>query len=317
MKRFLIPAIDLGLRISVAAANFLFRLLGWRFICVAGKCLGDAFYRLRSDKKRIVEEEIRLLFGPRFGAREAAAIAKNSFENHYMRHIETVFFGRLDKAMLDKVMRVDGIGHIDAALKKGKGVILLLSHFGSFLLPLPFLGYRGYKVNQITGKQEHRSVIGERIWLWRKSEADWLPVKYIQVGKFLRPLYEALEANEIVAVAFDGRNGTKWAEADFFERKAIFSTGPFELARRTGAAIIPTFTVRGKDNVHRLYIEPEFRLSDDPDTEKALKDDIKRFTSIFAGYIERHPAHFGMVLYTVKRDFETGAGKPLFVENVN
>lgn len=315
MKRFLVLLIDIGIKTFAGAANLAFRLFGWGFICAMGKIVGDAVYYIRRDKRNIVKEEMSLLFGTRTGEKDISSVTKEVFENYYMRHVETVFFGRLSKVILEKVMRVEGIEHIEAALKKGKGIILLISHFGSFLLPLPFLGYKGYKVNQITGKQVHRSLIGERIWFWRKKEADWLPVKYIQAEKFLRPVYEALASNEIVAVAFDGRNGTKWAEANFFERKVIFSTGPFELARKTGAAIIPTFTVRGANNTHSLFLEPEFNLPEDPDIEKAIKHDIKRFTVIFAKYIERYPSHFGMVLYKVKKDFESGIGKPLFLED--
>jgi len=210
-------------------------------------------------------------------------------------------------------VHAEGLENLDIALSRGKGVILLLSHFGSFLLPLPFLGYRGYNINQITGKQIHTSLIAERMWRWRKKDADKLPINFIQADKFLRPVYKALMNNEIVVMAFDGRDGSKWAVTEFFERKVRFSTGPFELAKNTGATIIPTFTIRMKNGTHKLVLESPFKLTNVNQTESALLYDTRRFAKLFARYIEESPSHFGMVLYRLKSMLKMGGDSPFFV----
>src|SRR3989304_656950 len=87
-------------------------------------------------------------------------------------------------------------GDIVYVLNRRKGFILPLPHFGPFLLPLPYLGFMGYRVDQVTGGQIHASLAGERFWEWRKREAEKLPVRFLQVGRFLRPLYQALGGNE-------------------------------------------------------------------------------------------------------------------------
>jgi KDO2-lipid IV(A) lauroyltransferase len=214
--------------------------------------------------------------------------------------------------VLGEMVKAEGLENLDAALKGGRGAILLLAHFGSFLLPLPFLGHLGYRVNQVAGRQVHASFLGEVLWRWRKHEADKLPVNFIQVGRFLRPVYDALKRGEAVAIAFDGRDGANWEAVDFFERKALFSNGPFTLARRTGAAIVPTFMVRTEDDAHRLVLGPPFALSEGGSPE-ALHRDTERFAGIFARYVAEFPCHFAGVLYKIKKEQEIG-NTPLFVE---
>lgn len=293
--------VDAGLRLFGGFLHVLRTLLGWRGIGACGRLAGDLLFLADRGRRRILEEELGRLFGSRRDRAWTRQAARRSCEHFTMRLFETAFFGSLDRRSTGKLARAEGIANVDGALSRGKGVILLLSHFGSFLLPLPFLGFRGYAVNQITGKQAHRSLLAERIWLWRKREADRLPVRFRQVDRFLRPVYQALRGNEIVAVAFDGRDSTQWAVVEFFGRRARFSTGPFELARRTGAAIVPTFVVREPGGRHRIELREAFALSNAATAEDALREDVQKFARIFESYVERYPCHFGMVLYNLRR----------------
>ena len=300
-RRLATGVIDAGLIVCGWFLSLIHRCLGWRGIGFWGKLAGDGLYFADRNRRRIIAEELTRLFGGRFEQVRIRSIARRSCEHFSMRLFETVFFGSLDRRTTEELARAEGIPHIDEALARGKGVILLLSHFGSFLLPLPFLGFRGYAVNQITGKQVHRSLVAERIWLWRKREADRLPVRFRQVERFLRPVYQALKGNEIVAIAFDGRDSTTWAVVDFFGRRARFSTGPLELARRTGAAIVPTFVIREPGGRHRIEFLEEFRLSATSAAENAESEDAQNFARLFESYVEKYPCHFGMVLYNLRR----------------
>ncbi len=317
MRRLAVLVIDIALLLLGKGAYIVFYLLGWRFIYKIGRLTGDVNYLLNARKRRIIQNEIAMLFGSRFDREKVKDIAKRSFENYYKRQIETIFFGCLDKQTVEKMIHSEGLENIELALSKEKGVIILLSHFGSFLLPLPFLGYRGYKVNQITGKQIHTSLISERIWKWRRREANKLPIKFLQANTFFRPAYKALNNNEIVVVAFDGRDSSRWVTTDFFQRKARFSPGPFELARRTGAVILPTFTIREKNGFHKLVLKPSFSLAYWPDQEQAIAADIRNFSELFTRYIEKYPCHFAMVLYKLISMNEEGIGNSFFVDEYN
>lgn len=312
MRQIAFAAFDAVLSLFGKILYGIYYLFGRRFILLVGKFTGVSVYLINRYLREMTKKEISLLFGKRYDDDGLDDLTRRSIEHFYLRNIETFFFGVLNKERIKKILEVDGMENLEEALSRGKGVILLISHFGSFLLPLPFLGFQGYRVNQVTGKQLHRSPIEERIWAWRKREADKLPVKFIQIDKFLRPVYNALKNNEIIAIAFDGRDGSKWVATKFFKRTALFSTGPFELARRTGSTILPAFVVRKKDLTHRLVFEPSFVLSDDPDIERALRYDTRKFAELFSNYIERYPCHFGWLLFKIKKLQKAGIPYNLF-----
>jgi len=313
MRRLIVPVIDLVLLGWGKVAHFLLWMFGWKSVFAGGHIAGSIVHRLNGRTRRETEEQIKRLFGDRFSDAEVSVIAKRSSENYYERQAATFFFGSMSKPLLERLMKVHGLENLDAALSKGRGVILLLSHFGFFLLPLPFLGHRGYKVNQVTGKQLHANLFFERFWTWRKNQADRLPVHYLQVDSFLRPVFKALANNEIVAIAFDGRDSQNWVIADLFRQKVRFSAGPFELARRTGAAIIPTFVVREQTGKFKLVLEPELKLSDDSDRRGALEKDTRHFTAIFARYLVEYPCHFGMILRKLGASENAGDQNAFFV----
>lgn len=295
-------ALDVAFRATGGGLGLSHRLFGWPFVIGIGGIVGSLAYRLGSGKRRATENEIGLLLSADAGSKAVREITRRSFENYYKRQVENLFFGCLDRRGIERLVEAKGLEHVDGALAKGKGAILLLAHFGSFLLPLPFLGFRGYRVNQVTGRQIHASLFAERLWEWRRKEADRLPVKFIQAGRSLRPIYEALRRNEIVAIAFDGRDGTSWVDTDFFGGKARFSSGPFKLARRTGAAVLPTFMIRRDDDSHLLVLEEPFRLAAGDGEKEAAAEDTRNFAKLFAGYVGRYPCHFGMILPTVREE---------------
>lgn len=303
---------DTGLWILGEAAYLLYRWLGWRNTAKMGRFLGRILYRIDKAGRKSLEKELCRMILDEAKRTRIIQTAKRCFENHYARILETCFFGRLSKEIISEMIRVQGMEHISEAMLRGHGVIILLAHFGSFLLPLPYLGYAGYPVNQLTGKQRHRSVIDERIWVWRKRDADRLPIKYIQAEEFLRPMLNALKNNEILSIAFDGRDGTNWTTVDFLGRKALFSSGPFRLARKTGAVIIPTFVVRNDDDTHSIVFEKAFHLPQGKmsDVKKAAESDTKRYAGFFSDYVKRYPCHFGMTL--VKHHLHEGEDYPHF-----
>lgn len=313
LQRPITIIVEAALNLGGGILYLLFDLLGWPFVYRIGWIVGRLAYYFAPGRREQVEAELGRLYGPDVDTAKIRAITKKSFENYYKRHVETLFFGRLDRGKIEKIVTVKGIENIDLALSKGRGVILLLSHFGSFLLPLPFLGFRKYKVNQITGRQMHASFLAGKIWEWRSREAARLPVSFIQVDRFLRPVFQAVKRNELVAIAFDGRDAANWAEVDFFGTTASFSTGPFELARRTGAAIIPTFMVRRDDDTHLLVLEKPFALVPATDEKAAAVNDTRVFAKLFADYVGRHPCHFGMVLHKLyeQTDKDRKDGLPL------
>jgi len=304
------------LNLSGKILYLLYSLLGWRFFSLAGSLCGTVFFFLKKKKRSMAAEEISFLFNDTLSRQKVKQITKKSFRNYYKRQVETFFFGGLTLPLTREIIKAEGLGNLDTALSRGKGVILLLSHFGSFLLPLPYLGFKGYPINQVTGKQHHGSLFSQSLWKWRQREADRLPVNYFQADKFLRPVYKALKNNEIVAIAFDGRDGSAYQEIQLLDRKAIISPGPLTLALKTGAAIVPVFVVRQKDDTQKMFIEKPFDMHCNGFSETTLAKSMNWFAKIFSGYLAAYPCHYGMILQIMRSDSSRGKAKPFFSNGI-
>ncbi len=304
--------IDLGIN---TAGKILFRLyhrLGWRPFTTTGRFIGILVYILNRPKRTRVIQEVRYLLGNRLTPKHFRTITKRSFENYYKRQVETLFFGTLSPLIIENTVQAEGLDNLDQALSRGRGVILLLAHFGSFLLPLPFLGFRGYRIHQLTGRQRNTSRLSESLWKWRQKEADRLPVGYLQADRFLRPVYKALKNNEIITIAFDGRDGSTLKETRLLDRHIAVSPGPMNLAARTCAAIVPAFVVRQADDTHKIFFHKALNLS--PTENKEPADTlIQKFSDLFGQYIAAFPCHYGMILQIMKAESNSGEAKPFFI----
>jgi len=314
---------DLKMSIKNAALWFIMIAVGW----IVGKVpLGFSYwlaglgsrpaYFMAVRRRRILKEEVRILFGNRFSEISIKKIIKRTFGVYLKRQVENVAFDRMTENRLRRMVTVEGWENLDRAEKEKRGVILLLSHFGSFLLPLPFLAYRGYRVHQVAGRPliKRRDIISKKIFEARKRQTDTMPFSFLLTDKYLGPVVRALRKGDVVVIALDGRTATEMVPAPLLNRTAQFSPGPFKLASRTGAVILPTFVVRGDNNKHRIIFEAPMAIERGKDGDDAIMSNMTKFLEIFQRYLLKYPCHFAMTLFSLRNEAEQGFNPPLFLD---
>jgi KDO2-lipid IV(A) lauroyltransferase len=105
----------------------------------------------------------------------------------------------------------------------------------------------------------------------------------------LRRIMRALNANQSVAVLIDQHILTTDAvKVDFLGRPAATTSAVAVLALRTGAAVIPAFSLPLNDGRYRLIYERPIELpsADDPD---AVRELTQRCTKVLEKYVRAHP----------------------------
>ncbi len=245
-------------------------------------------------------------------------ITLGSLENYTKRQFENLVMGKLTMKHLEKMVMIEGLEHLNNVLKDGKGAIIQLSHFGSFLLILPALGFLGYIINQLAGKPEVESqrTIYKWIYKLRKKDYESLPINFINVDHSIRPVINALKRNELVAMALDGRDGDNWVTVPFMGQSANFFTGSLRIASLTGAQILPTFIIRQPDDTHTLIIGKSFVLEQYGNKQEFLLKNMERLAGIFEKYISKYPDHFLMTIKTLKDKQEKGMCAVPFFNNL-
>lgn len=232
-------------------------------------------------------------------------ILRESFRSHLVTQIKMSYLDRIGARNVGTWLPIEGLENLDRALERGRGAILLNPHFGPFMMAMPALGHRGYKVNQVALQGE--PIIGRREGFGRRAyRAKFdgiernMPVRFINAAgnpMALREAIRALERNEVVLFASTGRGGKAWRVVPFLGRQATFSLTPFNLAARTGSVLLPVFVMNAAVFARILVLPP---LGQDPgsDPEKSLTE----YAALLSDHVRRSPEQFAAFLHDMRRN---------------
>jgi lauroyl/myristoyl acyltransferase len=215
--------------------------------------LWRAAYRAGGAQRGRMEAEFRAVFGASMAPRRLRALVRACYRVTFRVHLEELLMGKLSAATVDNFLDLRGQHNLERALERGRGAIILSAHAGSFMLPIASLSLKGWPYTQYAARglppealaEAHPEALPTNRWQRqvievKESQEDRLPAKFITVRTPTREIFRRLGANELVALAFDGRMGNRWVRSPFLGRQALLNPGAYRLAASTGAAIIPT-----------------------------------------------------------------------------
>lgn len=227
--------------------------------------VGGRFVQKMGDGE--MRDELERIFAGRPMPRSADEILRDTYALTMFNELEVLRYPFLNPDTIGEVCEIVGREHLDRALARGKGAIIMIAHFGANQMIMPALGHVGYTMSQLSAPPPVWAEILRETRttpLWTKMlERRWelekrLPVRHINVFRFLRPAFEALHRNEVLGLAFDGGGGKKWVKVDFLGRKANLSVQPAQIWQKTKAALLPTYVLRKPGELrHQVVITEE------------------------------------------------------------
>lgn len=278
--------------------------------------LWRAQYALAGRQRALMADELRRWLGP-----VPESTVADAYRIAWRVHLEELLLGKLTPTNWQRWLTLAGTEHLDAALARGKGAVLVFPHAGNFMLMHAVMGLRGHKYTQYAARgmappevaRAHADVFANNKWrrearAAREANEDRLPIRFISLDTSVRELYRCLARNELVGIAFDGRIGARWVRVPYLDRVALLNPGPWRLAASTGAALLPTFLEcpDGAPNVCR-FAPPVW--GDDPDQLR---------TEVLQGAVEpwlrAHPSHYGIWLSHC-RERAAVDDHPLFIDH--
>jgi predicted LPLAT superfamily acyltransferase len=151
--------------------------------------------------------------------------------------------------------RFEGEPMFKEYLDRGKGIILLGAHVGSWEIGGHLLGRRfGVPVNVVVLEKDEarlRRMFDQALAakMFRLLSTDGHPLRSI-------PIAAALRRGEIVCLLGDRSFGGADLPAEFLGGPARFPTGPYQLAAATGAPVFQVFVVRERLGHYRFFTFP-------------------------------------------------------------
>ncbi len=263
------------------------RLLPWCVFRLLACGVIQILYTFSPKLRHNSIESLDIAFGPGMPIKEKRRLAARSFM-HLAEGIASFIYAIGHPEWTEKFFVWEGKEHLDQALTRGKGAVIAIAHFGSFVWMLQHFANHGYKTNIVM----------------RPPRSSFLKVRFLEACEFLRmnfiysvPLracvvdsFAALQRGELVFMPIDqnyGGNGRVFV--DFFGRKAATAPGVVGYGLKTGAPVMMVFCLPLADGRFKIKIEPELALAGDLDERSALIRNMALLTSRLEGLIRQYP----------------------------
>lgn len=258
------------------------------FIPLAGDILGNVAYLLiRGKRRQIAHKNLKIVFGSNENPRKLNRIFRASLQNLAKMILETTAWSHL-YAKLDDWLTVEGEEYLKASLKKGKGLIAISTHLGSFTIICGKLAKMGYRLYPIIRPPENKAAAEFLDNCMNSWGIRYIPDKprYVCV----KECHQALKNNEIIFLTTDLNVIDKDAIfVEFFGYEVPTFKGPAVLAARTGAPVHPMFIVRQKGLHHKIIIDPPLSLKKTGNLERDVVTNTAIIAKATEPYILKYP----------------------------
>ena len=248
-----------------------------------GRGLGRLAYLVDAWHRRIALENLAAAFPGRSQA-ERRQLARHTFAHFGSLLLELLKFSTYSHERMRAAIDSEGEEHARQAYDKGHGVLLFTGHFGYWEM-LGLVQPLFLEPIAVLARPLDNPALNERLEAMRTVTGN--SVIYRQ-GAMRRVLRE-LAANHGVAFLIDQHLHTPDAvHVDFFQRRAATTSALAALALRTGAPVVPVFSMPLPGGRYRMVYEHPV---DPPRSEgpEAIREFTQRCTDVLEMYVRRHP----------------------------
>jgi KDO2-lipid IV(A) lauroyltransferase len=242
-----------------------------------GAVVSDALFRRQPAVAAAIaanHRRIRDYQGVPASEQELAELARVTYRG-FSRHLADFFrFPSISPRQVARMCTVEGIEHADPVLARGKGMLAVSAHIGSWELSMAVLRALGYPMHLIVlpMKDPKTNALFERVRLRHNTSL-------IPLGTSLRPILKALRANEIVGIAGDIDYSMRTDLVPIFGAPARVPIGPARLAVMTGAPIVMGTLHQKPRGRYLLRLHPPI-YPDHGLTADAIQERIVRFLEL-------------------------------------
>ena len=273
--------------LSLKSFVWVVNLLPWRILYLLAEILARLAWALGIFHKTVFEN-LNRAFGKEKSKEEIRRIAFQSYRNWIKNGCEW-FKYRISPKKLRKMFTIEGKENLDRALEKGRGVIALVGHFGSFVLMGARLAQEGVPFAFVMYGTSLKK--GATLFKDIANHLDLNIIPSLPAFSSAQKSMAWLKENKILGLHGD-RDFPKGIFVDFFGHPAATTPGPIILAQRTGATILPMITIREKNDRHRIIIDSPMELESTGNRGKDILLNVQKYTRILENYVRGYPGQW-------------------------
>lgn len=252
-----------------------------------GRAAGSTVFRLDKKHQAMTVNNLALAFGTTKTDQEKFAIARETYRHFGAMVFDLISLGRPGWRRLERMVEFEGIENYERARAAGRGVLLVAAHFGNWEIHAVAHGYRFGPMTVVARLQGNPHL--DR-WLERIRTISGNTVLYKQ--RALARMMRLVKDGKTVAVLIDQNVARQdGVFVEFFGRLAATTPVASRLAIKTGAALVPVFTLPLADGRYRLIYEKpvDGSLYSDPVESRAVHNLTQSCATVLEGYVRRNP----------------------------
>lgn len=275
---------------------------GWTVVKSMPRSMADRAFRAVADAATVrngagvrqLRKNLRRVVGPAMSELRMDALVGDALRSYARYWRETFTLEAMDHDAVAAQIDKNAIGqeHLDAALARGKGAVMVLPHMGNWDASGIWLVHRGGPFTTVAERLKPEAVF-DRFVAYRQS----IGMEVIALTGGERPptavLADRLRANGVVCLLADRDLSRNGIEVNFFGEPAKMPAGPALLAAMTGASLHVVCSYFVGDGWGHTF-GPALHLPDAPLREKVTAG-TQLMADGFAEGIAKRPADWHML----------------------
>lgn len=246
-------------------------------------------YWFNRPAREVAEANVRHVLGPDASSRRVRAAGRGCFRAAARYYADMWRTPLMDPArFLRNNVRLHGFEHIERAHAAGRGVIIATIHYGNPEYVAQCMSARGYHFLALTETLEPPE-LNEFFQRMRRSQGQ----TFVEVGwTGMKAALRHLKSGGIVCIVFERDIQHSGEEVLFFGQTARIPSGAIDLARHTGATVLPTLARRVGWDHFQLFVEPPLKLMKSRRPEQDRRVNTERLIQRFEKYLRRDPSQW-------------------------
>ena len=264
--------------------SFFFRLLGLSISRKFSTIIAFFFFYFVPIRKNVVIRNLQNAF-PEQKISATKKLALKAYKSFALSLVEIMYLPYIKRQNIIDAVECVNSELIIEKYNKGRGIILLSSHFGNWeFIAISVAMQVGIPFSVIV-----KPLRNPYVFEWMNKARTKFGNEIVPLGISIRKTYQTLKEKKIVAMVADQRGPREGVRVNFFGRRVPVYTGPAVLALKTGAPIICGIPIRAKNYKYQTDLV-EIPLNDLPENdEEKIVEISQRYTSYIEKIIRENP----------------------------
>lgn len=282
-------------RIATALSRFVPPRLGYWLASLIG---GLVFYLSSSVRGAVMDNMHHVL--PRSAPHERRSLARKVIRNHLKNYYDIVRLAHIKpEEVRAMISSIEGLEHLEAANKAGKGVLVTGGHIGNFSVVAQLAAVLGYKAAIVA-----EDIQPEKLYNYVNNLRGRFGLEMIKIGAAqVRHIFKFLRTGGTLMLAGDRDVTDNGLPVQFFDAPADLPSGPVVLSMRMKVPLLPCLTLRQPNNKSILIIYPPMQWEITGDNELDEKVNHRKLVKVLEDMIRRAPDQWVVLQRVWDKDY--------------